>query len=99
MNAEQERRWLLRDLAPAGLPWRTHNLLLRCVLFALTLAGAGLLWFLLDTFDLEKPGLVVGPFAIALAEALIRFRRWWWTGIEEALWLAGTFALVSALPT
>ncbi len=98
MNADQERRWLLRDLAPADLPWRTHNLLLRCVLFALTLAGAGLMWASISQFDFLKPGLIVGPFAIAMAEALIRFRRWWWTGIEEALWLAGTFSLVSALP-
>jgi hypothetical protein len=98
MNAEHERRWILRDLAPMEIPWRSHGLLLRCVLGVLTLAGAWLVWLLLDAFDVPKPGLFIGPAALLIAEALIRLRRWWWTGVEEALWLAGTFALVSALP-
>lgn len=98
MNTGHERQWMLRELAPAGIPWRTHNLLLRCVLGTLTLAGAYLLWILLEELDVPKPGLFVGPAALLIAEALIRFRRWWWTGVEEALWVAGTYSLVSALP-
>ena len=98
MNAEQERAWLLRGLAPVRMPWRTFELPPRLVLGGLTLVGAVVLYFLLKAFDVPKPGAVLGVLALLSAEALIRLRRWWWTGVEEALWIAGTFGLVSALP-
>jgi hypothetical protein len=98
MSAEHERVLLLRQYAPMEIPWRTHGLLLRAVLFGLTLAGAAAFYWLLDAFELARPGIVTAAFALAVAELLIHVRRWWWTGVEEALWLAAMFALVSELP-
>jgi hypothetical protein len=99
MTAEHERAYLLRKLAPVELPWRTHGLLLRAVLLVLTLAGCGIGALLLDAFDIPRPGAFMGIAALIGGEALIRVRRWWWTGVEEALWIAGTFGLISALPS
>ena len=96
MNVEHERALCLRALVPGAaveIPWRTHGLLLRIVLFALTLAGITALYFLSD-----ERGLITGVVAIAIAEVLINARRWWWTGIEEALWLGGVFAAITDLP-
>lgn len=98
MNTAHERALLLRRHAPMEIPWRTHGILLRAVLFVLTCAGTAAFWALLEAFGAPRPGLVTGVVAIAAAEVLIRVRRWWWTGIEEAWWLAGAFAFVSELP-
>lgn len=99
MSVEHERALLLRDVAPMEIPWRTHRLLLRAVLFVLTTLGVGAFYLLLEAFDVEWKGLITGVIAIAVAELLIHLRRWWWTGVEEALWLAATYALVSELPS
>ena len=97
MNVEHERALRLKALvpgAPVEIPWRTHRLLLRLVFFALTLAGLAAFHFLFD-----EMGLLTAAVAIALAEYLIRKRRWFWTGVEEALWLGATFAAISELPS
>lgn len=97
MNVEHERALLLRTRVPAAkveVPWRTHSILLRAVFFGLTIAGLLAFHFLFD-----EPGLVTGAVAIALAEYLILKRRWFWTGVEEALWIGATFALISELPS
>ena len=99
MSVEHERTLLLRQYTPVEIPWRTHGLLLRAVLFVLTVVGALAFYWLLDAFDFERPGLVTAACALAVAELLIHLRRWWWTGVEEALWLVGTYALVSELPS
>lgn len=96
MNAEHERAVLLRmrvPAAPVEVPWRTHGLLLRAVFFGLT--AAGMLAFHL----LFENGVVTGALSIALAEYLIRGRRWFWTGVEEALWIGAALALISELPS
>jgi hypothetical protein len=98
VNVEHERALLMRNHAPVTIPWRTHRLLLRAVLFFLTLLGVAAFYWLLDEYDVARPGVITGVLSIAAAELLIRVRRWWWTGVEEALWLASTFALVSELP-
>lgn len=98
ISVGHERALLLREYAPVEIPWRTHRLLLRLVLFGLTLVGAAAFYWLLDAFDLARPGLITGAAALVLAEVLINVRRWWWTGVEEALWLAAMFAFVSELP-
>jgi hypothetical protein len=98
MSVQHERALLLRAYTPVEIPWRTHRLLLRIVLFGLTLIGAGAFYWLLNEFELARPGLVTGAVALVAAEVLIHARRWWWTGVEEALWLAATFAFVSELP-
>lgn len=79
-------------------PWRTHGLLVQAVFFVLTCVAQAALYALLDTFDVPKPGLVLGVGAIAMAEHLIRRRRWFGTGVEAALWLGAMFALISELP-
>jgi len=96
MNVEHERALRLRALVPEAaveVPWRTHGILLRIVLFGLTLAGVAALYFLID-----ERGLITGAITIAIAEYLINARRWWWTGIEEALWIGGVFAAITDLP-
>lgn len=96
MNVGHERALRLRALVPGAqveVPWRTHGILLRVVLFGLTLAAVIALYYLID-----ESGVVTGAIAIAVAEYLIRARRWWWTGVEEALWVGGVFAAVTDLP-
>jgi hypothetical protein len=97
MNAEHERALLLRGVAPVDIPWRTHRLLLRAVLFVLTTIGVAAFYWLLDAFHVARPGIVTGAIALAVAEILIHARRWWWTGVEEALWLCAMFAFVTEL--
>ncbi|HYC91165.1 MAG TPA: hypothetical protein VEO54_18240 [Thermoanaerobaculia bacterium] len=99
MSVAHERALLLRKYAPMEIPWRTHGLLLRVVLFGLTVAGVAAFAWLLDEFDLEWPGTVAAAIALSVAEVLIHARRWWWTGVEEGLWLAATYAAVSDLPS
>jgi hypothetical protein len=98
MSVEHERLLVLRDVAPVEIPWRTYRVLLRAVLFVLTAAGAAAFYWLLDEFEIEPEGIIGGVIAIAVAEVLIHARRWWWTGVEEALWIAATFMFVSELP-
>lgn len=96
MNVEHERALRLRALAPDApveVPWRTHGILLRIVCFGLTIAAVIALYFLVD-----DGGLITGAISIAVAEYLIHARRWWWTGIEEALWIGGVFAAITDLP-
>lgn len=110
MNAVQERTRLLRErLEDAGLrqvaaatpevPWRSHGVILQVVLFGLTCAGLGAFYWLLDEIHVPKPGLLAGCVAIALAELLIRNRRWFGTGVEAALWLGALYAFISELPS
>jgi hypothetical protein len=100
MNARDERLLVLRDrdVARVEMPWRTHGLLLRAVLFVFTALGTGALYWFLDLVDVPGPGIATGVIAIAAAELLIRKARWWWTGVEEALWICAAFALISELP-
>lgn len=96
MNVEHERALRLRALvpgAPVEVPWRTHGILLRAVCFGLTIAAVIALYYVID-----ERGLITGAAAIAIAELLIHARRWWWTGIEEALWIGGVFAAITDLP-
>lgn len=99
MTVDQERAYLLRKLAPVEMPWRTHGLLLRAVLALLTLGGAWFVSLMLEELGVPRPGAFMGLAALVVAELLIRVRRWWWTGVEEGLWIAGTFGLISALPS
>lgn len=83
----------------AEVPHRTYGILLRATLFVLTVVGIVGLYFFLDQIDVSYPGIVTGFLAIALGEFLIRKGRWWWTGVEEALWIGGVYALISELPS
>ncbi|HUP60817.1 MAG TPA: hypothetical protein VNA69_10405 [Thermoanaerobaculia bacterium] len=100
MNAANERalvlRNLLEDVAPPAaktidVPHRTYGIVLQIVFFVLTCLG-------LLALGVFSAGVVTGVIALALAEYLIRARRWWWTGVESALWIGGLFWMLSALP-
>src|SRR6185436_13633736 len=97
MNTAHERALALKrryGVAVEDVPWRTYGVLAQLVLFALTCAGvAALYWFLPGA-----KGTLTAIIAIALAEYLIRVRRWFFTGVESGLWLAGLFAALSDLP-
>lgn len=101
MRVEHERAVTLRSLVSAGkfdVPWRTHGVLLRVVFFGLTCAGVAALYFFFDALQVSSPGLVTGVIALTIAEVLIHRARWFWTGVEEALWIGGLFSMVTELP-
>ena len=81
----------------AATPWRVYKLPLRIGLFALTWFAAGSvagLFFL----ALEEIGpMIIGVTAIALAEWLIRGKRFFRTGVEEGLWIVGVFMILFQL--
>jgi hypothetical protein len=111
MNAQHERNFFLRarlkgehpftDAMAAQLevPWRTNGLLAQIAFFLLTCAALGAFYGLTHTFEIKLYGLATGVVAVVLAEYLIRAKRWFFTGVEAALWLGGLFALISELPS
>lgn len=102
MTADHERARELRSrdwpidraIVEAELPqpWRGHGLLARIVFFALTCAGIAAFVALTDA------AVVAAALCLLLAEFLIRRRKWFHTGVEEALWIGGLFAALTALP-
>jgi len=95
-----EERWLTLAQRlrrnPRDLPfsehtggWRTASLPSRCTVFVLGLVAAGMIGII--TKQLEPTGALVtaGLVSIAVAEWLILSRRHFWSGIEEALGVAG----------
>jgi hypothetical protein len=101
VRVEHERALMLPAIAgsAAAVPHRTHKILLRATLFILTIVGVFALNFFLDQLDVPRQGIAAGVIAIALAELLIRQWRWWWTGVEEALWIGGLYSMISELPS
>jgi hypothetical protein len=111
MNAQHERNFFLRArlrsdgvrndaiTAQLDVPWRTNSLLAQAAFFLLTCIGLGAFYGFLHVFDTGREGLVTGVAAIVLAEYLIGARRWFFTGVEAALWIGGVFALISELPS
>ncbi|HYI07626.1 MAG TPA: hypothetical protein VEK57_01025 [Thermoanaerobaculia bacterium] len=86
-------------LAAHPQPWRVYGLLAQLVFFVLTCVGAGACYFFFALGSDTFAGLFTGVGAIALAELLIRAKRWWATGVEAALWIAGMLSLISTLPS
>jgi hypothetical protein len=84
-------------VAWAATPWRVYKLPLRIGLFLLTWFAAssvaGLFFLALE----EIGALVIGVTAIALAEWLIRGKRFFRTGVEEGLWIIGVFMILFQL--
>lgn len=111
MNAQHERHLFLRArlrgegvlsdavFAQLELPWRANGLLGQAAFFVLTCIGLGAFLGLLHVLDTGGEGIVAGVAAIALAEYLIGARRWFFTGVEAALWIGGLLALISELPS
>lgn len=98
MNAQHERNLHLRrrlrpNVAEAQLevPGRTHGILAQIVFFILTCIALG-------GFYAFNEGLITGLAAIVLAEYLMGARKWFFTGVEAALWGGGLLALISELP-
>jgi len=81
----------------ATTPWRVYKLPLRLGLFALTWFAAssvaGLFFLALE----EMGAIVIGVVAIALAEWLIRGKRFFRTGVEEGLWIIGVLMILFQL--
>jgi hypothetical protein len=69
--------------------WRTANLLSRCALFVLGLIAAGMIGVIAAQLGPKGALVTAGLLAIAVAEWLILARRHFWSGIEEALEIAG----------
>ena len=80
-----------------GLARFLYGQVLHIVFFLLTAAGAGAFYGFCHLVDIPKPGLITGLLAIVVAEVLIA-NRWFWSGVEGALWLTGAYALISELP-
>jgi hypothetical protein len=111
VNAQHERNFFLRtrlrgegvlnDTVAAQLevPWRANGLLAQAAFFVLTCVGLGASYALLRVLETGREGLWTGLAAIAVAEYLIGARRWFFTGVEAALWIGGVFALISELPS
>jgi hypothetical protein len=111
MNAQHERNFHLRArlrgeglsndaiAAQLDVPWRTNGVLSQIVFFVLTCVAVGAFYAMLNVLHIELEGLVTGIAAIVLAEYLIGSRRWFFTGVEAALWGAGVFSLISELPS
>lgn len=111
MNVEHERNLHLRarlkgekllgDAVAAELevPGYTNGVLLQAVFFLLTCAALVAAGRMLELLEVSRQGLFIGPAALILAEYLIGARRWFHTGVESALWLCGTLALIGELPS
>jgi hypothetical protein len=106
MNAQDEREVLLRSRFPRemdevfGPPkFKSNSVILQIVFFALTCLGIGATYLFFHELEIGAEGVVTGVVAIALAEYLILRRRWFFTGVEAALWLGGLFAMISDLPS
>jgi hypothetical protein len=110
MNADHERTRFLREqlaserrltpelAAQLEQPWRSNGVVARVVFFLLTCGGYALFYGLLSLLRVPRAGVVAAVGAIAFAEYLIGVKRWFGTGVEEALWIGGTISLISALP-
>jgi len=101
-----EERWLvLADRYPAlqasveqlgkGGGWKTSTWLGRCLGFVLGLAGTGMLAGVLSYAP--APWLVGGLMLVVVAEWMVAQRRVFRSGVEEALYLCGTVAIVVEL--
>jgi hypothetical protein len=96
MNAEHERALAVSELTgvPAEVPWRTFGVVAQVIFFLLTCGGMAAFYALFAT-----NGIVTGIVSLAVAEYLIRARRWRRTGVESALWIGALFAFISEIPS
>jgi hypothetical protein len=98
-SVEEERLALARQRA--GLrdtgEWRRSRLIPRAIFFVLTLVGVGAFAGLLNLLGFPQEALTAIA-AIAVAELLIRGKRLFHAGPEEALWIAGMVSILFALP-
>jgi hypothetical protein len=79
-------------------PWRSNGTLLRIVFFALAALAVLAAFGLFSLLHMPK-GILTAALAIGTAEYLIRQYRFFGTGLEQSLWLCGTFAFIFGLPS
>jgi hypothetical protein len=106
MKAAEERTLALRTRLQGhsaarqlNVPWRTHSLVAQLVFFILTCVGVASFYGLAHVASMPLKGVVTGVAAIVVAEYLIRLRRWFFTGVEAALWISALIAAISDLPS
>lgn len=106
MNANEEREQVLRARFPreteqllGPAKYRSNSVIVQIVFFLLACLGVGATYLLLELLDVGFRGVITGIAALAVAESLIRGRRWFGTGVEAALWIGGLFAIISDLPS
>jgi hypothetical protein len=111
MKVQEERNFVVRErlrsmklltppvAAQLDVPWRTNGVIVQCVFFVLAALAAGAFYGLTNALGVPFPGVVTGAICIAVAEYLIGVRRWFFTGVEAALWLAALVAMIADLPS
>jgi hypothetical protein len=92
MTVAQERERAFAARYPELGGARGYGLLAQALFFVLTALG---LWAF---YELTDSGVVTAAVAIAIAEYLIRGRKWFHTGVEAALWIGALLALLAELP-
>jgi hypothetical protein len=102
LPSAEKRGWITgaeRKAASAALApeWRRTSLLLRLIGFVTGIVLASALFGLCELFELPA-GVLTAIGAIAAAELLILRKRFWRSGIEEALWISGLFSVIIDLP-
>ena len=70
-----------------------RTLFLQLLFFVLTFVGVFAFYFLCGELQLPK-GYLTAAVALGLAEYLILGRGWKHTGVEDALWIGGLFAIL-----
>ena len=99
-SVADERGVALKKL---GLPgetggWKRYRLHVQIAFFILTLIGISA-FSVLSVVNRSVGSLINAVIVIVLAEVLIAINRFWATGVETALWLAGVVYILIALPS
>lgn len=100
-SVADERLIELRNRGFAAQPqvaWKTHGPFVSLLFFVLTIIGVVATGGFFDLIELPNGTFLTGLLAVALAEFLMQRRRFFGTGVESALWIAGSFAFIFALP-
>jgi uncharacterized membrane protein YgcG len=98
-SVADERAVALKKL---GLPaetsiWKRYRLHVQIAFFILTLIGVGA-FSVLSFVNRTAGSLINAVIVLVLAEVLIAMNRFFETGVETALWLAGMVYILAALP-
>jgi hypothetical protein len=95
MTVDEERNYALKLRYPElAIESRGYGLIAQTVFFVLTAAGIAAFYFWT-----REAKLATALLCIVLAEFLILGRKWFYTGVEAALWLGGLFAALQMLPS
>ncbi len=97
----QQERWLAaisrylpkQELIERTGGWKTGALVSRCLFFVLGLVAAGTILAIFHLLEIPQANGIAGLVLLGAAEWLIQQRRFFWSGIEEALWASGLIAI------